>query len=242
MRKYLVLLLVCLLALPAFSQARKKYRSHSKSKHNYQHNYERCRNGCYSLDDSYMSFENDAIIIFSDYFDEEVEITEDYRLYIDGDEIDLSGSQKKMVSKFYAEALDLREIADKMGRLGGKMGAIGGQMGTVGGAIARKATSQAYLSLAYGLSDHYDDADDDDLEELEEKLEALEDKLEDMEDELDDDLEDSEDRMEDLSDRMEELGEKMEDLGDEMEDETDEVEDAFDEMRDEIPALSKLDW
>lgn len=239
MKKYVIFCLVCLLALPALSQARKKYRSDNDERHHYSYHNDRHRNSCYSIDDSYMSFEDGTLYIFSDYFDEEIEITEKAELIIDGNRIDLTEKQKQLVAAFYSESLDVQRLGKKMGELGGKMGAIGGQMGTIGALIGQRAARQAYTSLAVSLSDSYSDFDDDDFDDdVEEYLDKLEDKM----DELEDKMENSEDEMDVLSERMEVLGEKMEVLGDEMEDEADEMEDAFDEMRDAIPALEKLDW
>ncbi|MEZ5360461.1 MAG: hypothetical protein R3F48_16735 [Candidatus Zixiibacteriota bacterium] len=243
MKKCIILLLICLLALPALSIARKKYRSaEDDGPHYISHSSNHYRNVCNIIDDAFVTFEDDKIYIFSDYFDEEIKVTEDAGLYIDGDEVSLTEKQKQLVSTFYAESKDVMELGAKMGELGGKMGAIGGRMGTIGAMIGTRAAFQARASLAASLSEYYDDDDDEKYEEYEEAYEEYMDKLEEKMDRLEEQMEESEDKMDALSDRMDDLGDKMEELGDQMEEETDQMEDAFDAMRDGIPSLEKLDW
>ncbi|MCK5125966.1 MAG: hypothetical protein KAR42_06905 [candidate division Zixibacteria bacterium] len=229
MKKYIILLLVCLLAIPALAMARKKYNtSYHKARQHYSHTLNH-----YQLDDARMIIEDESIIIYSQYFDEEVEITEDYKLFIDGKLVATDKKQTAVLKKFYAQALEVKEIGEKMGELGGDMGQIGGKMGQIGSLIGLRASRQAYLSLAASFSgNYYDDNElEDNLEELEDKLDAMEDKLDENEDDMDE-----------LSDKMENLGEVMEEYGDEMEDEVDELEEVFEDMLEEIPELDELDW
>jgi hypothetical protein len=114
---------------------------------------------------------------------EVVEITPDYELFIDGEEIELDAKQKALVGDFYEGCLDIYDQAKKIGWEGAKVGVEGAKLGI-------KAIGCVFKLL----SPNYDEDDlERELEREADKIEAkaaiLEEKaeiIEDMADELED--------------------------------------------------------
>ena len=117
---------------------------------------------------------------------DDVEITEDYELYVNGEPIRLNRRQKEMVEDYYEYVHRIRREAYRIGWKGAKVGAEGAKIGV-----------KAVAGLFRLLSSDYDT---DDLErDMEREAQKIEKKAERLEDEA----------IEDLADELEELHEKM---------------------------------
>ena len=136
------------------------------------------------LGDVNIEIHSGDIVITHDDFDyEEVEITEDYKLYIDGKEIDLDSDQQELVEEFHDLYCDMYSKAKSIGKDGLAIGIDGAKLGL-------RAVGRVLKMI-------FTDYDEDDLERdmereaevIEAKAEILEDRaeaLEDMADELQD--------------------------------------------------------
>ena len=128
-----------------------------------------------------------------------VEFTEDYQLFIDGDEVELNDDQRELVGTFYDQSMDIVDYAKEIGWEGAKIGVEGAKLGV-----------QAIGCLFKLLSPHYDSDDMEDemeraAEEIEERAEVLEEKAELIE-EMVEDLEDIADDMCDEIPELDRLG------------------------------------
>ncbi len=132
-------------------------------------------------DDVEVDFDDGSIIFYSDRDDDEVEITEDYELLINGKRIKLDKDQEKLVERYYDNMEDIVDFAKELGIEGAKIGASGAKLGL-------DALAKVFMLLD-------DDYDSDDLEkEMEKaadkierrakKLEKKAEKIEDMADDL----------------------------------------------------------
>ncbi len=235
MRKILVVLLICLLALPVGLSARKKYRGKSSKyknavttytitaddhSHSYTHHY---------VDDVYyhghmhMEFEDNSLFLFNAYSEDEVEITDDLSVIINGDDIEINSDQRSAVKKFYTHAQRLSELSDEIDVYAED---FDDYEHLVKAQIARAAYENA---VAIYAGEYY--SDDDEFEDLEEMMEELDEKLDEM------------DRRLEKKDReLDDAVERLEDKAKEVEEEAELMEEAFDDMLDEIPELDDIDW
>jgi len=111
---------------------------------------------------------------------QDIEITEDYELYVNGDRVKTSDEQKELLKEYHDLACEMSEYGAKIGIEGAKIGIQGAGIGL-----------QALVGVVKLLSPTYDEEDlDADLEYAAEKLEkrakALEEKAEKLEDMVDD--------------------------------------------------------
>ncbi len=153
----------------------------------------------YQLDDD-TSFDLDdgTIIITHRGRDRDrctVEFTEDYELYIDGEEIDLDPQQQALVREFYDQSMDIVDYAKEIGWEGAKVGVEGAKLGL-----------KAIGCLFKLLSPNYDTDDfEDEIEREAERLEIRAELLEDKAEIIEEMVEDLEDIADDLRDDIPEL-------------------------------------
>ena len=120
---------------------------------------------------------------------DEIRITDDSRLYINGREIDLDDDQRELVNEIHSLAINLENQAHDIALQGAKIGAAGAQIGIHAVAGIFKLIRSDY--------------DSEDLEsELEYKAERLEEQAEKLE-ELAEALEDDADELERQIEKME---------------------------------------
>jgi hypothetical protein len=107
--------------------------------------------------------EDEGVLVISneDDDDETVEITKKYKLFVNGERIELDRSQKGLVKDYYKHFKKLHEIAEELGAEGARIGAKGGK-------IAEVALKNLCKLIEGG----------DDAEEFEEKIERAVEKIE----------------------------------------------------------------
>lgn len=111
----------------------------------------------------------------------QVEITEKYDLFVNGDKIKLNDEQQVLVKKFYDQSMQIVNIAKEMGLEGARIGAEGAKLGikAIGGLIKMLLTDYDEEDL-----DYYLEAESEKIEERAELLEEQAEELEDLADEL----------------------------------------------------------
>ena len=128
------------------------------------------------------------VMIYEDYDDLKVEITENYELYIDNNKIKTNSRQKKLIKEYYESFLQIIDDAKKIGLEGAKIGMDGAKIGL-----------KAVAGVFKLLGSDYDSEDlEEELEEEAKKLEKQAEKLE-LKGEL----------LEELADKFEKLHEEM---------------------------------
>ncbi|MEJ2543736.1 MAG: DUF2884 family protein [Calditrichaceae bacterium] len=135
------------------------------------------------LDNVDVDIEGDSIILMDKDSRDEVEITGEYDLYVNGKEIELNNDQRKLVQEYYELYFEIIDYAKRIGLEGARLG-------VEGAAIGVKAVAGVFKML----SPDYDSEDFEaeieiETDELEEKAEMLEDRAEEIED-MADELED----------------------------------------------------
>ncbi len=169
----LILLLVCA-PLYAYDDNRKVHRFSDN------HDFHGCM-----LDDLNIDIDDGSIIIEERGLGhDEVEITSDHELYVNGKFVKLDKDQQELVGRFYDQTFELIDYATEIGIEGAKIGAEGAAVGI-----------HALTKLFKLLDSDYD------TEDYEREIEAKADKLEARADKLDkkaDEVEDMADRLEDL--------------------------------------------
>jgi len=151
-----------------------------------------CDEVIYNYSDDGWHFDNDISIDFDDgdiifmsekYDDGEIIITEDYKLYIDGDRIELNDEQQEILVEYYDTFEEIMEHATEIGMKGAAIGVEGAALGiSVIGKLIRAALTD------YEIEDMERDIEEQ-AEELEEKAEQLEwdaDEIEELAERLED--------------------------------------------------------
>jgi hypothetical protein len=142
-------------------------------------------------DDIEMEIDDGDVIITCErrrYKSDEVKITEDYKLYVNGARVDVEDENKELLKKYYNQAIDLHEEAMIIGREGAKIGVEGAKIG------AHAVSGVIKLLLL--------DFDEDEFErEMEDKAERLEEKA---------------DKLEERADKLEEMADNLEDMHDDL--------------------------
>ena len=137
------------------------------------------------LDNISIDIEDDTILLTNrDHRGDYVEITHSYQLYINGYEIDMSRSQRKLVAKYYNQFFDIIDFAKDLGHDGARVGVVGAKIGVKSAAKALKAIFSEY-----------------EIDDLEEELEIESEKLESLIQELEERTEE----LEEMADEFEEL-------------------------------------
>ena len=127
----------------------------------------------------------------------EVEITEEYELFIDGDLITTDQEQEKLLKEYHTLVVDIHDYAKEIGWEGARIGVDGAKIGL-----------QAGLGVLKMLFTSYDDDDlDRDLDRATAKIEARAEALEDKAEIIEDMADDLEDLTIDLSEAIPELAE-----------------------------------
>jgi len=129
------------------------------------------------------------------YRSDEVKITGDYQLYVNGDRVDVDDDQEELLKKFYHKALDLNEEAKMIGREGAEIGVEGAKIG------ARAVSGVIQMLLLDFDEDKFEAKIEREAERLEEKAEKLEERAEVLEE-----------MAEDLEDMHDDLGRKIPEL------------------------------
>ncbi len=146
------------------------------------------RDGCgrydtsiFNDDDVEVEFDDGSLLIINEEENDEIEITEEYGLYVNDRHIETSDEQHELIAEYYNRVWNITEYAAMLGIEGAKIGAGGVKLGFT--AIAK------FVKL---LSEDYDEDDlEEDMEREAEKLgkkaERLErkaERIEEMVDEL----------------------------------------------------------
>ena len=149
-------------------------------------------------DDVRLNIDGDDVVITCErrrYRSDEVKITRNYDLYINGEKVDVNKEQRRLLKDYYNRALDVDREARIIAEEGTKIGLEGARIGV-------KAASGALKLLFLDFDeDEFEEKIERAAEELEERADRLEeraDKLEELADEL-------EEIQEDLSDKIPEL-------------------------------------
>ena len=148
------------------------------------------------LDHVSIDIDGSTLVLTSKYDDDEyVEITRSYELYINGREIDLSRSQRRLVAEYYDQFFDIIDSAREIGKEGARIGVLGAKLGI-------KAVKGAVRAI---FSEY-------EMEELEEDLEWESEELEELAEELEEKAEEIEEMAEDFEELHYELREEIEEL------------------------------
>jgi hypothetical protein len=128
-----------------------------------------------------IDFEDGTLVIEHEDEDWIVEITEDYKLYVNGERVNTNRQQKKLLRSYYHEYEDIEELAEDIAKEGAMIGLAGAKLGVSAVACVAKLLFEEYDS---------DDMEDEieikteDLEKMADKLEKKADKIEDLADDL----------------------------------------------------------
>jgi len=128
-----------------------------------------------------IGFEYGTLVIEHEHEDWIVEITEDYKLYVNGERVKTSRKQKKLLRSYYRDYEDIEELAEDIAKEGMRIGLVGAELGV-----------SAVVCMAKLLLEDYDSDDMEDeiriktenLEKMAHKLDKTADKIEDMADDL----------------------------------------------------------
>jgi hypothetical protein len=175
-----IVLLTLLLGFSlAFAEGGKPYKKYS-----YNGDFNYCDNTNIRVDDGLV------IITHRGYDKAVVEITDDYELSVNGQDIKLDSDQKQLVKEYYNLVVDINEEATQIGMEGAKIGLEGAKLGTT----ALKNVLKMFLT----------DYDSDDLErDMEKEAAKIEAKA--------DALEKQADKIEAKAEELEEVAERLED-------------------------------
>ena len=124
-----------------------------------------------------------------------VEFTEDYELFIDGNEIELNDDQRELVHEFYDQSMDIVDYAKEIGWEGAKIGVEGAKLG-----------AKAIGCLFKLLSPNYDSDDmENEIERAAENIEERAERLEEKAEFIEEMVKDLEDISDDMCDKIPEL-------------------------------------
>jgi len=149
-------------------------------------------------DDIDLEINDGEVIITCDrrrYKSDEVRITESYKLYVNGEQVDVDDEQRELLKNYYHQAIEVHEEAMIIGREGAKIGIEGAKIGT-------KAAANALKML-------FLDFDED---EFEAKIESETEELEEMGEELEERAEELEEMAENLEDTHNDMARKIPEL------------------------------
>lgn len=167
MRNILIALIAVLLLFPAANAADLKCRNHVN----------RSFGTVWSNDHVDIDLDDGTIILKRQGRSKDrVEITENYELFVNEEQIDLDEDQQKLVKEFYDGSIALIDTAAQIGIEGAKIGLSGAALGlkAIGGVFKMIFTE-------YESEDFEDDMEDQ-AEEIEDRAEELEERAEELED------------------------------------------------------------
>ncbi len=142
---------------------------------------------------------DDGTLIITSREDEELvmEITDDYDLYLNGEEIETNNDQRKIVKRYYHQWVDIVDMAKNIGIKGAKIGLEGAKLGM-----------KAVVNLFKLMRADYDSDDyEAEIEAEAEKIEAKAEKIEIEAEEIDELVEDFEDLQKELEEEIKEIAE-----------------------------------
>lgn len=142
------------------------------------------------IGDYHLDIDGGDVYLYPDrHHHDEIRITDDCGLFVNGHEIDLDDEGRELVGEIYNMALDIEKQAYLIGKEGAKLGVAGAKIGI-------QAVAGVFKLLRF-------DYDSDDLEhEMEIEAEMLEARAEILEEEAEE-LENMADELETLVDRLE---------------------------------------
>jgi hypothetical protein len=132
------------------------------------------------------------------YKSDEVKITEDYKLYVNGDKVDLDDEQEELIESYHRKAVELDEEARMIGLEGAKIGTEGAKIG------ARAVSGVVKMLFLDFDEDEFEASIEREADRLEEKADKLEERAEALED-MADELENVHDEMADKIPELDEL-------------------------------------
>lgn len=171
MRKSIIMMLAVLITVSSVNGGDRK-----------QHKINLFKNRINCLDDVDISIEDGCVILYPEDEDyEKVEITREYRLYINGRRIKTNDEQKELLGEYHEQVLEIVDEAKRIGWEGAKVGISGAKVGVkaVMGVIK-------LILPGYGTDDLERDLEreTDKLEAKAEKLEEEAEEIEELADEL----------------------------------------------------------
>ena len=141
-----------------------------------------CRhNDDWTFNHKSIDFEDGTLVIEHEDEDWIVEITEDYKLYVDGERVRTDNKQKKLLRSYYRDYEEIEEMAEEIAKEGAMIGLAGAKLGVNAVACVAKLLLEDYDSddMEYEI-----EIETEDLEKMARKLEKSADKIEDMADDL----------------------------------------------------------
>jgi hypothetical protein len=144
----------------------------------------------WEMDNIHIGIDDGSVILTHEYEDGEIEITDEYDLYIDGRLVKTDMRQRELLREYHTTIFEIKDRAIKIGIKGAKIGVEGAKIGI--------------KAIAGILKMIFTDYDEDDLErEMERATEEIELKAELLEEEAEE--------IEDLADQVEDIWYDLED-------------------------------
>jgi len=137
-------------------------------------------------DDINLEIDGGNVIITcekSRYRSDEVKITEDYILYVNGKKVKVDDEQKALLKDYYDQTIELHEEAEIVGIEGAKIGIEGARIGT---RAASGVLKMLFLDFDEDEFEEKMERKSEELEKMSEELEQRAEKLEEMADNLED--------------------------------------------------------
>lgn len=150
-------------------------------------------------DDVYMYEKHDDIIIENEDFDEEVVISSEGELFINGDKIRVSRKERELLKEYHELATATFDEAADLAEEGVKVGLQGAELGI------KAATGVFKILLPGYTAEDYERDVEKEAEKVEKKAEKLEVKAEGMEKMID--------HIEDIHEELRESVDELDDLG-----------------------------
>jgi hypothetical protein len=135
----------------------------------------------WTLDHKSIDFEDGTLVIEHEDEDWLVEITEDYKLYVNGDRVKTNSQQTKLLRGYYRDYEDIEELAEEIGRDAAQIGVAGVKLGVSAVACVAKLLLEDFDCEDMEIEI---DLDEEKIEKMAEKLEKKADKIEDLADDL----------------------------------------------------------
>jgi len=135
-----------------------------------------------------IDIDGSTIFFTSDYSDDEVEITDQYEIYLNGDRLKLTPGQQRLTEDCYETMFGILDNAGEIGLKGARVGLAGAKLG-----------ANAILKLLKVLGPGYD------MDDFEREIEREADKIEARADLIERDAEVIEDMADDLENMMDRL-------------------------------------
>jgi hypothetical protein len=151
----------------------------------------------FAMDDIQVDLEDDGIVLYNEFTDDEIEITENYELIVNDNEIKLDAEQRELVKEYHTLVYGIVDEAVQIGLEGGKIGLAGAGMGL-------KALGGVFKLL---LSSYDEDDLENEMEREEAKIEQRAEELEERANELEEKVEDMEDVFDEMFETIPELRE-----------------------------------